>query len=160
MQYLGQKINSNVSLISFINSLKFKHHSIIKVRKFSLDSFFTKIIENYDSFQLNTKNENGIFFKNWSNLHRNLFLQMSKENFEILTREFMAKRARFASSFIQYLKTSENSIEKIKNFKELLKYHDERFSKLLKEVLNYYSDELIKVQRHRKVTAAYLNSQA
>ena len=126
-----------------------------------MNSLFVNIIKKYNSLKFNSKDEDSYFFENWSRHHLELFKKLSEENFENfdpINKEFMNKRLRMTSAFIQGLKLRNKNIEEIKIFKELLKEHDEIFKQLLNEVLNYYSEELIKAQRFRKVTAAYVNS--
>jgi hypothetical protein len=101
------------------------------------------------------RDDNNYFFERWHRHHLELFYKLREEkfdNFEEINKEFIAKRARMASAFIQGLKIKNQDL---KSFKDILRIHDESFKTLLSEILNYYSDELIKVQRFRKVTAAY-----
>lgn len=123
-----------------------------------MNSIFIEIIENYKIIKDNLIILEGQFFENWCRIHIELFKKLSEENFENfdeINKNFMKKRSRMASAFMQGLKTKDNNVNQIKKFKALLKEHDEVFKKLLNDVLIYYSDELIKVQRYRKVTAAY-----
>jgi len=104
------------------------------------------------------KAENITFFEKWTHHHLELFKKLSEENFEDyaeINKCFMAKRSRMASAFMQSLKLKNTSEQELDFFKDIIKNHDELFKKLLGEILKYYTDELVKVQRYRKVTAAY-----
>lgn len=135
-----------------------------------MNTIFINIIKKYNILISNLKEinfnffnikENRYFFENWSEQHLNLFENLSLEkfeDFEVLNKNFMSKRARMASAFMQGLKTKNNSVQEVNDFKKILKDHDEIFRNLLNDILNYYSNELINVQRFRKVTAAYIHS--
>ncbi len=110
-------------------------------------------------FQLFKQNEMNLFFERWFRLHVELFKKLNEEKFESFSEDnklFIKKRLYMISSFIQYLKI--NKFENIAKFKEIIKFHDEYFKNILSKILKQYSSELIKIQRFRKVTAAYVHS--
>lgn len=117
-----------------------------------------EILQSYYSFF--SEKANIYFFENWCRHHEQLFHTMKLEDFDHfdeVNRIFMHKRSRMASGFMQGLKSS-GFPSSVLILKEILKIHDEKFKALLAVVLKYYSEELVKAQRFRKVQAAYVQS--
>ncbi|MES2615596.1 MAG: hypothetical protein V4591_09295 [Bdellovibrionota bacterium] len=72
-----------------------------------MNLIFNEIIDNYKSLKFNIKDEYFNFFENWFRLHRELFIKMSEENYENfdeINKDFMNKRSRMASAFMQKMK--------------------------------------------------------
>lgn len=134
------------------------------IEKYKIQKLY--LLKKYEDFF--NKKENSCFWEQWTSLHIQLFENLKLENnisenqnnlLEI-NKDFITKRARMASAFVQGLK-SEKSISypnTFKLFKEISKEHDEFFKNFLAEVLNYYSKELIKIQSFRKFSAAYVHA--
>jgi hypothetical protein len=136
----------------------------------SLNSYFSNKLENYkegaqrlvQSFPIFfCVQERSLFFDVWFRHHQKLIQLLSEEEldgFEEINKEFLKKRSRLASVFMQRIKLDNKTGNELSFFKEILKQHDEIFKTVLGEILNYFSEELIRAQRFRKVTAAYVHA--
>jgi hypothetical protein len=164
MQDFCQKINILKSLILIGYHIKLREEATLS-RKISLNQFFCNILEKYNGLSEDlkqrdigffSKNGNYKFFNHWFSLHLDLLGRLSTEspeNIDSTIEKFIHKRSRMMSGFVQVCKL--NQVESLNVFKMMIFQHDKEFKSYLSEILNYLSAELIKVQRFRKVSAAY-----
>ncbi|BBH52738.1 hypothetical protein [Fluviispira sanaruensis] len=108
-----------------------------------------------------------IFYNKWIKLHNNLFFNLTIDNKSTLlsenelnnvTKIFMIKRQALVSSYAQSLKKEVDSKNNFNFLKDFLFFHDENFKLILKQILEDYSVELIRLQSLRKATHAYAHS--
>ncbi|APJ03405.1 hypothetical protein [Silvanigrella aquatica] len=116
------------------------------------------------------KNEFLCFWDKWRKLHTQLFKELhlgvyntseNENQLNIIAQKFMTQRKAMISSFLQVIKNHPNyDKNEINLFKNTIADHDDKFTKLLKQILELLSKDLNKIQSHRKVTSAYIHSQA
>ena len=162
-----QKINSSTFEFELISP---KITSDIKIHVWKGKSLNPKILtlsERYVTLKNNlqtqyanfiSQEETNRFFTNWCGLHLHLFENFSLDDenkLEQINQNFVTQRVRMASAFVQSLKRKEKKNSELALFKEFVKSHDEVFKDILSDVLKFYSDELIRLQRYRRASAAY-----
>jgi hypothetical protein len=114
-----------------------------------------------------SNNEGARFFALWTKLHAGLFEEFHLDHpdrLEAAQTFFITQRNRISSGFIQRLKLKKQQgcvkevEEDLLAFKKFVQNHDEAFKFIISEVLQFYSNELIRLQKFRRATAAYVQS--
>ncbi|KAB8032139.1 hypothetical protein [Fluviispira multicolorata] len=122
------------------------------------------------SFRFSTtlaKSDFYIFYEKWINLHINLFCNLkidskdsilSEKELNDFSQKFMKKRSALVSSYTQIIKRENDSKKNFLLLKDFIYIHDENFKTILKQILDDFSNELIRLQSLRKATFAYTHS--
>lgn len=128
---------------------------------------FTKELEKNLEFS-EFKKEFSYFWEKWTGIHLQLFqdlaITLNPSAYQInelkqLNETFLRKRMGIISAFIQAIKKYPHFKKAINELKKLTAEHDEKFTAILKKILNTLLTELNKLKSYRKATNAYLYSQ-
>ncbi|RDB35962.1 hypothetical protein [Spirobacillus cienkowskii] len=129
--------------------------------------FISELSKGFDLSPLKQEFEH--FWRRWTFLHTSLCNQiniknpnkiLSEEELTLLTKKFLKKREGMVSAFIQGIKHHPKFKSEISLLQNILWEHDLNFKNLLSHFLKLMHTELVRVQSHRKVSNAYINSQS
>ena len=130
------------------------------------ESLASELTQEFSSSPL--KNEFLLFWEKWKYLHIKLFVALrigvghaiiDEIELGLISKKFFTSRQAMISAFAQGIKNHAEIKNEISLLRNILTKHDSNFMELLKQILSKLLIELNRLQKLRKVTSAYMNSQ-